>query len=78
MAITTLATLGITIIRFQGVLVPLYAALSVGAFFLNNFAVGTFGITGAAWSYLITMAAAAVVFTAAFLVGAKRRRQPAM
>ena len=74
LAFATLSTLGITIVRFQKVLVPLYAALSIAAFALSNWAVGTFGITGAAWAYFITMATSALALTAAFAVGMRVKR----
>ena len=77
LAITTLATLGITIIRFQKVLIPLYAVLAVVAFFASNALVGSMQVTGAAWAYFLVMAAAAVVFTIAFAIGIKiKRAQP--
>lgn len=66
LAIATLATLGITIVRFQNVLVPLYAVLAVFAFFTSNTAVSAAGITGAAWAYVAIMAAAAIVFAVTF------------
>ena len=75
LAIATLATLGITIIRFQVVLVPLYAVLAICAFLLSNYAITVGGIAGASWAYFIIMAAAAIVFSAAFLVGTAVKRR---
>ncbi len=66
LAVATLATLGITIIRFQNVLVPLYAVLAVFAYFASNAGVAALGITGAAWAYFAIMACAAAIFTLAF------------
>ena len=66
LALATLATLGITIIRFQGILVPLYAAHAVLAFFISNWAVAAAGVTGAAWAYFAIMGLAALVFSATF------------
>ena len=66
LAIATLATLGITIIRFQNILVPLYAALAVFAYFASSAGVAAFGITGAAWAYFAIMGLAAIVFSLAF------------
>lgn len=75
LAITTLATLGITIIRFQKVLIPLYAVLAVIAFLASNGLVQAMGITGASWAYFLVMAAAAIVFSIAFAVGMKLKRE---
>ena len=66
LAIATLATLGITIIRFQNILVPLYAALAVFAYFASSAGVAALGITGAAWAYFAIMGLAAIVFSLAF------------
>lgn len=74
LALATLSTLGVTIVRFQKVLIVLYGFLALGAFFLSNWAVGAFGITGASWAYFATMVANAVVLTAAFLVGMRVKR----
>ncbi len=77
LAIATLSTLGITILRFQKVLIPLYGALSIAAYFMSNWSVSTSGITGASWAYFATMLANACVFTCAFCVGMKRMRPQA-
>ena len=74
LALATLSTLGVTIVRFQKVLVPLYGALAIAAFLLSNWAVASFGITGASWAYFITMLANAVVLTAAFIAGTRLKR----
>ena len=66
LALATLATLGITIVRFQNILIPLYGALAIGAFLVSNSGVSAFGITGAAWAYFLTMLASAIVFAVAF------------
>lgn len=69
LALTSLAVLGITIIRFQRVLVPVYAVASAVAFFGSNWAVAGYGITGASWAYFFSMAALAVLFALAFIIG---------
>lgn len=71
LAITTLATVGITIIRFQRVLVPLFIALSVVAYFASNWAVIGWGITGAAWAYFGIMCLGSLAFGVAFLIGTR-------
>lgn len=73
LAIATLANVGITIIRFQIVLVPLYVAMSLVAFAVAQVAVQAAGITGASWAYFATMGVTAAVFSAAFVVGANRK-----
>lgn len=77
LAVATLATVGITIIRFQRVLIPLYLALAVAAYFISNFAVATAGIAGASWAYFAIMACTAAVFAIAFVAGTHLLRQPA-
>ena len=72
LAITTFVTLGITIIRFQKVLGPLYVALAVLAFAVSNWTVVNWGITGAAWAYFSVMAASSALFIATFGIGVKR------
>ena len=69
LAITTLATLGITIIRFQRVLIPLHVAFTAVAFFGSNFAVASFGLSGAAWAYTLIMLASALIFCITFALG---------
>ena len=75
LALTTLLTVGITIIRIQRILVPLYAALAVLAFVVSFVAVGNWGLTGAAWAYFLVMAASSAVFAVAFALGIKRQRK---
>ena len=77
LALTTLLTVGITIIRIQRILVPLYAALAVLAFAVSFVAVGQWGLTGAAWAYFLVMAASSAVFAVAFALGIKRQRKAA-
>lgn len=74
LATTTLVTVGITIIRFQRVLVPLYAGLAVFAFAVSYIAVGQGGLTGASWAYFAVMAASTVVLAIAFGAGIKKCR----
>ena len=74
LAIATLSTLGITIIRFQRILIPLYALLSVMAYALSNYAVLTAGITGASWAYFLVMLANAAVLSVAFALGMRLMR----
>ena len=66
LALATLATLGITIVRFQRILIPLYVVLSLATFFMANWAVTNFGITGASWAYFATMTTSALVFAITF------------
>ena len=76
LALATLANVGITVIRFQRVLVPLYTLMAVVAFLVSNWTVSLWGVTGASWAYFSVMAVTAVVFSAAFLVGCKVMRIP--
>ena len=69
LAFTTLLTVGITIIRFQLILVPLYAISALFARFISYYAVANFSLAGAAWSYLAVMALSSVVFALAFAFG---------
>ena len=71
LALATLATVGITIIRFQRVLVPLFLLLTVFANLFSNWAVLVGGITGAAWAYLAIMLLASIVFGIAFAIGVR-------
>ena len=75
LAATTLVTVGITIVRFQRVLVPLYAVLAVVAALLAFLAVDGFGLTGAAWAYFAAMASSTVVLGAAFAFGIRWLKQ---
>ena len=74
LALTTLAVLGITIIRFQRVLVPVYAVVSIAAWFIANWAVAQWGITGAAWTYFISMVLLSIIFTGCFILGTRLLR----
>ena len=73
LALATLETVGITIIRFQRVFVPLYLALTVVAYFASNWAVANWGITGAAWAYFGIMLLGAAMFAIAFLIGTRMK-----
>ena len=75
LALTTLATVGITIIRFQRVLVPLYLALTVAANLISNWAVSNWDITGASWAYLAIMLIGSIAFGIAFVIGARLLRR---
>ena len=72
LAITSLATLGITILRLQRVLVWGYGAVALLALVASSWAVGTFGITGASWTYFCTMALLACVFCVYFAFSVRR------
>ena len=74
LAAATLSTLGLTIIRWQYVLVPIYALGSVAAWAVSNAAVSTAGIMGASWAYFGIMAGLAIVVTAVFALGIGRGR----
>ena len=71
LALAMLSTLGITIIRFQRILVPIYIVATIAAWALSNWTVGNFGITGAAWSYFASMAVLATLFASSFLIGVR-------
>lgn len=71
LAMATLAVLGITIIRFQRVLVPVYAVVAIGAWAISGFAVSEWGITGAAWAYFTSMTTLAIILVALFFVGVR-------
>ncbi len=66
LALATLATLGLTIVRFQTPLAPIYLVGSVAAWAVSNWAVSTAGITGASWAYFSIMAALALVLATTF------------
>ena len=72
LAITVWSNVGMTIIRFQHVLIPLYLVLAIAAYIISSFLVTGWGITGASWAYLFSMLATSLVFVAAFLVGVRR------
>ena len=72
LAVATLANVGITVIRFQVVLVPIYAVMAIIAYLMSNWSVAGWGITGASWAYFGTMALTAIMLTTAFLVGVGR------
>ena len=76
LAVATFATLGITIIRFQHVLAPLYAALSLASWLVSNWAVANWAITGASWAYFAIMALSCAVFAIALAIGVRRRARP--
>lgn len=75
LALTTLAVLGITIIRFQRVLVPVYAVAAVVATLAANWATATWGVLGAAWVYFASMVFLTIAFTALFLIGTRILRK---
>lgn len=70
LAVTSLATLGIAIIRMQKVLLVGYAVVSIAALIASNHAVGMWGITGASWVYFFSMLMLAVVLGACFVANA--------
>lgn len=72
LALASLAVVGITIIRFQRVLVPAYVVVAVVAWVLSRYAVAGWGISGAAWSYLICMAVLATILVVLFVMGVRR------
>lgn len=73
MALIAFATVGITIIRMQGALVPLYAVLAVASYLLSDSAVQAAGIAGASWAYLGYMAFGAALFAIVFVMAVRRR-----
>lgn len=78
LALVTLFTTGITIMRQQGRLTLGYVAVSVAAAVLCPLAVGAAGIDGASWVYLGLMAVLTlwfgVIFAVGVLMGARRAR----
>lgn len=72
LAVASLATLGITILRRQRVLVWGYGAVALLALIASSWAVREFGITGASWTYFCTMALLASVFCIYFVVSVRR------
>ena len=75
LALASLATLGITIVRFQRVLLPIYAVATIAAWALSNWSVANWGIMGAAWAYFASMLALSLLFVAAFAVGIRIQSQ---
>ena len=71
LALASLFTLGITIIRFQRILVPVYAVGSIAAWALSNWAVFSWGITGASGAYFVSMLVLATLFFVTFVLGVK-------
>lgn len=69
LALAALATLGITIVRFQRVLAPIYLVATIAAWALSNWAVAGWGITGASWAYFTSMLTLAILFVIAFVAG---------
>lgn len=67
LAITTLMTMGITIMRQQKHLTVGYVAVALAALVGSPFAVSRFGISGASWIYLGLMVVLAAWFTAVFV-----------
>ena len=72
LALATLLTMGITIMRRQGLLVPGYAVVAVFAAVLSPWAVGLAGVDGASWIYLALMAVLTLWFTVVFALGVRR------
>lgn len=67
LAITSLMTMGITIMREQRHLTVGYVVVAIGALVLSPIAVCSGGISGASWIYLAMMIALAGWFTAVFI-----------
>ena len=72
LALATLLTMGITIMRRQGLLVPGYAVVAVFAAVLSPWAVGLAGVDGASWIYLALMVVLTLWFTVVFALGVRR------
>ena len=72
LAMATLFTTGLTIIRWQNKLIPGYVVVSALAFVACPFAVGAAGIDGASWVYLGLMAILTVWFGIIFALGVRR------
>lgn len=67
LAVTSLMTMGITIMREQRHLTVGYVVVAIGALVLSPIAVCSAGISGASWIYLAMMIALAGWFTAVFI-----------
>ena len=67
LAVTSLMTMGITIMREQRHLTVGYVVVAIGALLLSPIAVCSGGISGASWIYLAMMIALAGWFTAVFI-----------
>lgn len=74
LALTTLFTTGITIIRCQDRLIWGYAAVAVLAFLISPVAVRAAGIDGASWTYFGLMAVLTLWFGVIFALGVRSRR----
>lgn len=72
LALATLLTMGITIMRRQGLLVPGYVVVAVFAAVLSPWAVGLAGVDGASWIYLALMVVLTLWFTVVFALGVRR------
>lgn len=73
LALATLFTLGITIVRQQGKLVWGYVGVSLLALLASPWVVESFGITGASWEYLALMAVLCIWFGVLFLSVSRSR-----
>lgn len=71
LAITSLMTMGITIMRQQRKLTVGYVAVAVAALMLSPWAVQVAGIAGASWIYLAMMVVLAAWFTGVFAISAR-------
>lgn len=69
LALVSLAVLGITIIRFQRVLVPAYMFAAIAAWAVAGWSVSVWGIDGASWTYFSIMAFLAILLSCLFVVG---------
>lgn len=75
LALASLATLGITIIRFQRILTPIYIVATLAAWALSNWAVAEWGIMGASWAYFASMLSLALMFATSFAIGIRIQTQ---
>lgn len=69
LAIASLATLGIAIIRTQKTLLFGYVAVAILALVASSWAVGEWGITGASWVYFYSMLLLALITIIIFIIG---------
>lgn len=76
LALATLFTTGITIIRRQRHLIPGYIAVSAVAFVCSPIAVEHFGISGASWIYLALMAMLSLWFSIVLSNGILTAKNP--
>jgi len=74
LALATLFMIGVTVIRLQKRLIIGYLAVALIALLSSNPVVGTWGIAGASWVYLVFMVLLALWFAVVFLSGVRSQK----